>query len=109
MGEMIDWIAAEAERVEESGVVRRRGRFCHEAMEGLPEHTFRRRDPQELTTGDPSTALRASTEEHRGNQELQNEAAEPFGPEVSWEEEQGEENLSGTDGDNVAAVYAVLD
>ena len=87
MGEMIDWIAAEAERVEESGVVRRRGRFCHEAMEGLPEHTFRRRDPQELTTEDPSTALRASTEEHRGNQELQNEADELLVPELSWEED----------------------
>jgi hypothetical protein len=49
---MIDWIAAEAERVEESGVVRRRGRFCHESIEDLPRHTFpgRWRDPRELTT-----------------------------------------------------------
>jgi len=61
MGEMIDWISAEAERIEEA--VRRRGRFCHESIENLPEHTFRgRRDPGELTT--------EGTEEHGGSQNL---------------------------------------
>jgi hypothetical protein len=59
MGEMIDRIAAEAERIEESGVVRRRGRFCHEAIEGLAEHTFRGRDPGEHHRGH---------EEHGGSQ-----------------------------------------
>jgi DNA-directed RNA polymerase specialized sigma24 family protein len=41
-------------------VVRRRGRFCHEAIEGLPQYTFRGRDPRELTT--------EGTEEHGGSQ-----------------------------------------
>jgi len=36
MKEMIDWIGAEADRVEDSRVVRRRGRFAHE---GIPELT----------------------------------------------------------------------
>jgi hypothetical protein len=70
MREMIDWIGAEAERVEESGVVRRRGRFTHE---GIPE----------LTT--------EGTEEHGGNQnpeiENSNSVEEASIPEVSWEEE----------------------
>ena len=39
MREMIA-IAAEAERVEESGLARRRGRFSHETMADLPAHTF---------------------------------------------------------------------
>ena len=49
MREMIDWIGAEAERVEESGVVRRRGRFTHEGIGELPAHSFPGRG-SELTT-----------------------------------------------------------
>ena len=81
MGEMIDWIAAEAERVEESGVVRRRGRFCHESIEDLPRHTFpgRDRDTRELAT--------EGTEEHRGNQGSNGGWNELPIPELSWEEE----------------------
>ena len=89
MGEMIDWIAAEAERVEESQIVRGRGRFSHEAIEDLPGHTFPRRDrdPRELTTEGPSTALRASTEEHRGSHEFQNEAEDVSIHGLCWEQE----------------------
>ena len=61
MSGMIDWIAAEAERVEESGVVRRRGRFSHESIEDLPGHRFPGRSQGlGFTTED--------TEGHRGNQ-----------------------------------------
>jgi hypothetical protein len=49
MREMIDCIGAEAERVEESGVVRRRGRFTHEGIGELPAHSFPGRG-SELTT-----------------------------------------------------------
>jgi hypothetical protein len=35
MREMIDWIGAEAERVEDSVVFRRRGRFTHEEVPEL--------------------------------------------------------------------------
>jgi DNA-directed RNA polymerase specialized sigma24 family protein len=79
MSEMIDWIAAEAERVEESGRVRRRGRFSHEIGSNLPAHTFPGRDPNELTT--------EVTEEHRGSQGFRDDADELPVPDLSWEEE----------------------
>jgi hypothetical protein len=70
MKELIDWIGAEADRVEDSGVVRRRGRFTHE---GIPE----------LTT--------ESTEGHGGNQSPEIENSNPVEdaaiPELGWEEE----------------------
>ena len=40
MKELIDWIGAEADRVEEAGMVRRRGRFTHEGIGDLPAHVF---------------------------------------------------------------------
>ena len=78
---MIDWIAAEAERGEESGVVRRRKRFSHEAVEDLLADRFPGRDraSKELTT--------EGTEEHRENHEFPNEADELPIPELSWEQE----------------------
>jgi hypothetical protein len=82
MREMIDWIGAEAERVEESGVVRRRGRFTHEGIGELPAHSFPGRG-SELTIED--------TEGHGGNQNPEIEDSNPVDgvaiPEVSWEEE----------------------
>lgn len=82
MREMIDWIAAEAERGEGSGVVRRRGRFSHEGIEDLPAHAFPGRDRELITKG---------TEEHGGNQnpEFENSDAveETAIPQLSWEEE----------------------
>jgi hypothetical protein len=61
MREMIDWIGAEVERVEESRFVGRRGRFSHEIGD-LPAHTFpgKGQKGRELTT--------EGTEEHRGSQ-----------------------------------------
>lgn len=80
MREMIDWIAAEADRVEDSGVVRRRGRFSHEIVEDLPAHTFPgRSEESEFTT--------ESTEEHGGNHDFQGAADDLAIPELSWEEE----------------------
>jgi hypothetical protein len=77
--EMIDWIAAEAERVEGSGVVRRRGRFSHEGIEDLPAHTF------------PVRGSEFTTEGHGENQnpEIENSNAveDTAIPEPSWEEE----------------------
>jgi len=103
MREMIDWIGAEAKRVEESVVVRRRGRFTHEGIGELPAHTFPGRNREFTTEG---------TEEHGGNQnphpfdklrassvaedatsvghreiENSNSVEEASIPEVSWEEE----------------------
>jgi Sigma-70, region 4 len=94
MRELIDWIGAEAERVEDSGVVRRRGRFRHEGIEDLPAHTFPGRGPELTTEG---------TEGHGGNQNPhpvaedgarvghpENENSNPLEgaiPELSWEEE----------------------
>jgi DNA-directed RNA polymerase specialized sigma24 family protein len=80
MREMIDWIGAEAERVEDSGMVRRRGRFSHEGIGDLLAHTFPGKE--ELTTED--------TEEHGGGQNPQTSeqiAEEGSIPELSWEEE----------------------
>jgi hypothetical protein len=92
MSEMIDWIAAEAERVEESEVVRRRGRFSHASMADLPEHGFRERSQGlEFTT--------EGTEEHGGSQNPHPEISESPGignansmedhsvSGLSWEEE----------------------
>jgi len=92
MSEMIDWIAAEAERVEESGAVRQRGRFSHASMADLPVHRFpeRTRDHEFTTEG---------TEEHGGSQNSHPEISESpeIGnansmeddsvPGLSWEEE----------------------
>jgi hypothetical protein len=59
MREMIDWIAAEAERVEGSAEVRQRGRFSHEGIEDLPAHAFPGRGSELTTEG---------TEGHGGRQ-----------------------------------------
>ena len=102
MREMIDGIAAEAERVESSAEGRQRGRFSHEGIEDLPAHAFP--GSSELTT--------EGTEGHRGNQkphpfdklragsvaenatrvghreiENSNSVEKASIPEVSWEEE----------------------
>jgi len=99
---MIEWIGAEAERVEESGFVGRRGRFSHEPIGDLRAHTFpgRGQNGRELTTegteehrGNRNPKLNTGglttegTEEHRGNREFQNDADELLVPELSWEEE----------------------
>jgi DNA-directed RNA polymerase specialized sigma24 family protein len=86
--EMIDWIRAEADRVEDSGVVRRRGRFSHDGIEDLPAHSFPGRDSGLTTEG---------TEGHGGNQnpgipgldEIENPSSveEVAISEESWEEE----------------------
>ena len=93
MREMIDWIGAEAERVDNSGVVQRRGRFSHEGIGNLPSHAFPGRSSEFTTEG---------TEVHRGSQNphfSQNQgevghpqtsgqmAEEASIPELSWEEE----------------------
>ena len=95
MKELIDWIGAEADRVEESSLGRRRGRFTHEGVEDLPAHTFPGRGSELTAEG---------TEGHGGNQnphpvaegatrvghpEIEN--SNPLEgaaiPELSWEEE----------------------
>jgi len=97
MREMIDWIGAEAERVEDSGVVRRRGRFRHEGSENLPAHAFPGRD-RELTTegaeGHGGRQSRNSPQDSGATEESQNPKIENANavegaaiPELSWEEE----------------------
>jgi hypothetical protein len=61
MREMIDWIGAEAERVEESGVVRRRGRFTHEGIGELPAHSFPGRGSELTTEGTEGKGERESS------------------------------------------------
>jgi len=61
MREMIDWIGAEAERVEESGVVRRRGRFTHEGIGELPAHSFPGRGSELTTEGTEGQGDRESS------------------------------------------------
>jgi len=94
MKELIEWIGAEADREEDSGAIRRRGRFTHEGIEDLPAHTFPGRGSELTTEG---------TEKHRGNQnphpvaegatrvghpEIENSnPLEGAIPELSWEEE----------------------
>jgi hypothetical protein len=80
MREMIDWIGAEVERVEESRFVGRRGRFSHEIGD-LPAHTFpgKGQKGRELTT--------EGTEGHRGYQGSRGEWNELPISELSWEEE----------------------
>ncbi len=90
MREMIDWIGAEAERVEDSGVVRRRGRFTHEGIEDLPAHAFPGRG-SELTTEGTLRLRSGQAPGHGGNQnpeiENSNSVEEASIPELSWEEE----------------------
>ncbi|MBZ5688201.1 MAG: hypothetical protein LAP86_24560 [Acidobacteriia bacterium] len=78
MKESIDWIGAEADRVEDSGVVRRRGRFTHE---GIPE----------LTTEGTLRLRSGQAPGHRGDQNPEIENSDPVEgaavPELSWEEE----------------------
>jgi len=82
MREMIDWIGAEADRVQDSGGGSAAGRFAHEGIEDLPTHTFPRRGPEFTPEG---------TEGHGGKQNPQIENSNPADgaaiPELSWEEE----------------------
>jgi len=110
MREMIDWIGAEAETVEESGVVRRRGRFTHEGIGDLTAHTFPRRDRELITKDTEDHGGRQSRDSQRdsgsteksqnpypvaedatrvGHPEIENSNSveEASIPEVSWEEE----------------------
>src|SRR5246127_121095 len=102
MREMIDGIAAEAERVESSAEGRQRGRFSHEGIEDLPAHAFP--GSSELTTEGteghggnqkphPFDKLRAGSVAENatrvGHREIENSNSVEKAsiPEVSWEEE----------------------
>jgi hypothetical protein len=83
MREMIDWIGAEAERVEDSGAVRRRGRFTHE---GIPELTT---EGTEGHGGNQNPHPVAEDTTRVGHPEIENSNSveDAAIPEMSWEEE----------------------
>jgi len=105
MREMIDWIGAEAERVEESEVVQRRRRFTHEGIGEFQAHAFPGRGSELITEGTEKSSstwagARAGcpcdSRQDAGATESQNphpevENSNPLEgtaiPEVSWEEE----------------------
>lgn len=98
MREMIDWIQAEAERVEESGVVRRRGRFTNEGIpelttEGTEGHGGRQRRDSRWDIGaseegqNPHPVAEDATRVGHPEIEHSNSVEEASITEVSWEEE----------------------
>jgi hypothetical protein len=91
MKELIEWIGAEADRVEDSGVVRRRGRFTHE---GIPELTTEGTEGHGGSQNPhPFDKLRAGSVAEGatrvGHPEIENSnlVEDASIPELSWEEE----------------------
>jgi len=83
MGQIVNWIAAEAERVDVP-IVRRRERVSREEIVDLPAYSFAGYQSTALTTG--------GTEEHRENQ---NPEVEDLSPGLTWEEERARRRYRG--------------